>query len=181
MAARNAAAAAAAAARCCQELRPAFLDALQQQDSTRLAGVQAALLQHEQQVARLLAAHDALLSRGAVRVLEASVYDLYELLLFCEQLLGGGGGEGGQALLARLGSCVAILGCVSRGAELHVYLGSRLLQHAAALRGAESPQATAAAGLLHEAVLLRYGGALSQGLMTRLVDANSAVAAELLM
>jgi hypothetical protein len=135
-----------------QDLKPRFLEAVEHQDQSNLAAVQAQLLSLETSLSAALQQHRAVLSDSAVLVLQAAVYDMYELLLFCEQLLPQGNtSEAKHAALACIGRCLAILNCVSKGAELHVYLASRLLQHAVDLRGPDSAQAEAAAQLFLEA------------------------------
>jgi hypothetical protein len=140
---------------CCaalQDLKPRFLEAVEHQDHSNLAAVQAQLQSLEHSLSASLQQHRAVLSDSAVLALQAAVYDLYELLLFCEQLLPqGNDSESKHAALACIGRCLAILNCVSKGAELHVYLASRLLQHAVDLRGPDSAQAEAAAQLFLEA------------------------------
>lgn len=148
---------------------------------------QAGLLQQEQLLAQQVQQHQAVLGQTSTLILQAAVYDLFELLLFCrEQLLGysrsgSAGDPAAHAVLTRLGRCLAILNCVTRGAELHVYVASRLLQHAVDHRGGDSVQAEAAAALFQEAHLLRYGSKLEEGLMLQLMEANKQAAEEFLM
>lgn len=165
-----------------QDIRPQFLEAVEQQDQSQLARVYAGLQQQEFQLNQQLQDNITSLSDSAVVVLQAAVYDLFELLLFCEHLVGSGNeSERLHNILARLGKCLAILNCVSRGAELHVYMASRLLQHAVNLRGNDSVQAEAAAQLFLEAFKLRYGSQLEHGLQMQLMEANKQVAEEFLM
>jgi len=168
---------------CCglQELRPAFMNAVEQEQSSSFSKVHAALLRQEDILSAALQQHLPSLGPSAVLVLQAAVYDLYELLLFADQLGPGSSQEVAHRSLARLGRCVAITNCVARGSELHVYLASRLLQHAVDLRGSDSVQAEAAAALLQEAHLLRYGKNISQDLLLGLMEANKQAAHDFLM
>ncbi|WIA19949.1 hypothetical protein OEZ85_005832 [Tetradesmus obliquus] len=165
-----------------QDLKPRFLEAVEHQDQSNLAAVQAQLQTLEHFLSAALQQHRAVLSDSAVLVLQAAVYDLYELLLFCEQLLPQGNeAESKHAALACIGRCLAILNCVSKGAELHVFLASRLLQHAVDLRGPDSAQAEAAAQLFLEAHRMRYGSQLEQQVQLELMEANKQAAEEFLM
>lgn len=164
-----------------QELKPAFMQAVEQQDSSSLSKVQTALLQQVGVLTTALQQHLPTLGPSAVLVLQASVYDLYELLLFAEQLGPGSDSEVTHRSLARLGTCTAIVNCVARGSELHVFLTSRMVQHAVDLRGSDSVQAEAAAALLQEAHLLRYGKNISQQVLLGLVEANKQAALDFLM
>jgi hypothetical protein len=56
-----------------------------------------------------------------------------------------------------------------------------MLHYAVQFRGAGSLQAEAAAALVQEAHLLRYGSQLSPQLMLSLMEANKAAAEELLL
>lgn len=166
------------------------MQAVEQQDGTSLNRVYKALLQQEDRLSAALQENLAALSPSAVLVLQAAVYDMYELLLFAEQLREGpsssaagssSSAEVAHMTLARLGRCVAIANCVARGSELLVFLTSRMLQHAVDLRGADSVQAEAAAALVQEAHLLRYGSALSQPVLMGLMEANKEAAQDFLM
>lgn len=169
-----------------QELKPAFMKAVEEEQSSSFSKVHSALLQQEDILSTALQQHLPSLGPSAVLVLQAAVYDLYELLLFADQLGPGSSlqpswQEVAHRSLARLGRCVAITNCVARGSELHVYLASRLLQYAVDLRGSDSVQAEAAAALLQEAHLLRYGKDISQDLLLGLMDANKQAAHDFLM
>jgi hypothetical protein len=168
-----------------QDLKPLFLRAVEDQDAAALAAVQLSLLQHEQLLLRALKHASPTLSHSSNLILQAAVYDLFELLLFCEQLLGtqsgGNQSEVVHAVLSRLGRCLSILGHVSKGAELHVYLASRMLQYAVDFRGSDSVAAEAAAALFQEAHMLRYGNQIEDGMMLKLMDANKHAAEEFLM
>lgn len=164
-----------------QDLKPAFMQAVEQQDGNSLSKIQAALLQQEDRLTAALQEHLEALGPSAVLVLQAAVYDLYELLLFADQLSPGSGPEVAHRSLARLGRCTAIINCVARGSELHVYLTSRMLQHALHLRGSDSVQAEAAAALVQEAHLLRYGKSISQQVLMGLMEANKEAAQDFLM
>lgn len=167
---------------CVQDLKPRFTEAVEHQDHSGLAHVQSHLLHLEDSLSAQLQQHRPLLSDSAVLVLQAAVYDLYELLLFCEHLVPQGNqSELLHAVLGRLGRCIAILNCVSKGAELHVYLASRMLQYAVNLRGADSVQAEAAAQLFLDAHRIRYGSELDEELQVQLMEANKQVAEEFLM
>lgn len=157
------------------------MQAVEQQDASGLSTVHAALLQAEDELTAALQEHLAALGPSAVLVLQAAVYDLYELLLFADQLGPGSVPEVAHRSLARLGRCTAVVNCIARGSELHVYLTSRMLQHALDLRGADSAQAEAAAALVQEAHLLRYGKAISQQVLLGLMDANKQAAEDFLM
>lgn len=162
-----------------------FLRAVEDQDVAALAAVQLSLMQHEQLLLQGLSQASPALSHSSKLILQAAVYDLFELLLFCEQLLGtqsgGNQSEVAHAVLSRLGRCISIMSHVSKGAELHVYLASRMLQYAVDFRGSDSVQAEAAAALFQEAHMLRYGNQLEDGLLLKLMDANKQAAEEFLM
>lgn len=64
---------------------------------------------------------------------------------------------------------------------LQVYLASRMLQYAVQLRGPDSVQAEAAAAIVQEAHLLRYGDRLSSSLMLQIMEANKQAAEQLLL
>jgi hypothetical protein len=164
-----------------QELKPAFMQAVEQQDSSSLSKVHTALLQQEDVLTSALQQHLPTLGPSAVLVLQAAVYDLYELLLFADQLGPGSESEVTHRAMSRLGRCIAIVNCVARGSELHVFLASRMVQHAVELRGGDSVQAEAAAALLQEAHLLRYGKSISQQVLLGLVEANKQAAQDFLM
>jgi hypothetical protein len=157
------------------------MQAVEQQDGSSLSKVHAALLQQEDQLSAALQDNLAALGPSAVLVLQAAVYDLYELLLFADQLGPDSSTELAHRSLARLGRCVAVVNCVAPGSELHVYLTSRMLQHALDLRGADSVQAEAAAALLQEAHLLRYGKNISQRVLMGLMEANKQAAHDFLI
>lgn len=157
------------------------MQAVEQQDGSALSQVHSALQQQEQQLTDALQLHLPALGPSAVLVLQAAVYDLYELLLFADQLGPGSSQEVAHRSLARLGRCTAIVNCVARGSELHVFLTSRMLQHAVDLRGADSVAAEAAAALLQEAHLLRYGQVVSQEVLLGLMEANKQAAQDFLM
>eukprot|EP00879_Flechtneria_rotunda_P016441 GHRR01017205.1.p1 GENE.GHRR01017205.1~~GHRR01017205.1.p1 ORF type:complete len:287 (+),score=106.75 GHRR01017205.1:102-863(+) len=165
-----------------QELKPCFLDAVEQQNQSQLAQVHSRLQQLEKQLTSQLQRYMRSSSKNAVLEVQSTVYDLYELLLFCEQLVGQGNmSEAANGIVARLGICLAITNRVSKGAELHIYLASRLLQYAINLRGADSVQAEAAAALCQEAYLLRYGDQLEAEVMLQLMEANKHIAEEFLL
>jgi hypothetical protein len=162
--------------------------ALEATDSGGVSAAQRELQELEDAFSTALQEHAAVLSPSGVLVLQAAVYDLFELLLMCEQVVGAASqasissaAEAAHMVLARLGRCLAICSCVARGSELHVYLASRMLHHAVQFRGAGSPQAEAAAALVEEAHLLRYGSALPPQLIMQLMEANKEVAEELLL
>jgi hypothetical protein len=157
------------------------MQAVEQQDGSSLSKVHAALLQQEDQLSAALQDNLAALGPSAVLVLQAAVYDLYELLLFADQLGPGSSPEVAHRSLARLGRCIAVVNCVGRGSELHVYLTSRMLHHALDLRGADSVQAEAAAALVQEAHMLRYGKNISQHVLLGLIEANKQAAQDFLM
>jgi hypothetical protein len=157
------------------------MEAVEQQDGSSLSKVHAGLMQQEQQLSTALQDNLSTLGPSAILVLQAAVYDLYELLLFAEQLGPGSSPEVLHRSLARLGRCTSIMNCVARGSELHVYLTSRMLQHSVDLRGSGSVAAGAAAALLQEAHLLRYGKNISQPVLMGLMEANKQAAQDFLM
>lgn len=157
------------------------MKAVEEQDAGSFSQVHAALLQQEDLLNNALQQQLTALGPSAVLVLQAAVYDLYELLLFSDQMGPGSSQEVAHRSLARLGRCTAVINCVARGSELHVFLTSRMLQHAVDLRGADSVQAEAAAALLQEAHMLRYGNQLSQEVLLGLMEANKQAAQDFLM
>jgi hypothetical protein len=92
---------------------------------TSLAAVHARLAALEAALSTALQDSMAVLSPSTALFLQAAVYDLYELLLFCEQLgsedLGESQPQAAHLALARLGRCLAIASCVARGSELQVH------------------------------------------------------------
>ncbi len=135
---------------------------------------------------------DAALSEASLpaplpQYLQASVYSLLELQHFCSTLTGSHD-EAAQgaakkpshnvATLSALSRCLGIVDLVSRGAELHVFLASALLRHAADAHGADSAAAQAAAALVEHAHVARYGASLSDKTMLALMEANRTLSEE---
>lgn len=173
-----------------QEAKPAFLTAVEALDSAGVAQAGGQLQALAEQLDAALHAHA---SRGELpeplaQYLQGCMYDLYELQYAALQLSppaegggeGGGGGEGAQASLALLSRLLTTLDAVCRGSELHVFVASALLRHAAAARGGDSAAAEAAAQLVELAHELRYGFGLEESLMLKLMDANRVLSEEFL-
>ena len=131
------------------------------------------------------------LALDVVSYIYASVYDLLELMLFSNSIVGrntavaGGDDQDGmeQQLRTRLmilGRCLSALTAVARGDELHVFVASEMLKGAIQLRGPEHEAAQAGLELLKEAQLARYGDKLEEGTLLALMQASKDLAEEFL-
>jgi hypothetical protein len=94
---------------------------------------------------------------------QASAFDLLELQASNQA-------AGSSAGLAAASTCISVLDAVCRGAELHCMLSAKLLQDVVGLVGAGGKPAEAAAQLCQVAHMARYGGEVSEELMSELVQ-----------
>jgi hypothetical protein len=182
-----------------QDLRPAFLEAVQSGDDAQLAAAARGLRDVDAAARAAIKQYTspsdgdgdgdgdkaaaAELHPATATFMQAALYELHELQYAASQLDALGGtteSERAHAALASLSRCLSLVDTVSRGAELHVFLACALLDRATELRGADAPAALAALELARQAGEARYGRHLGSGLWEELQKANAELAGEYL-